>query len=991
MHKLLVLHMAEMDGAFVLWAETTRKRTTRVSHPWGATAAELAPISDGRNITAKAWIPAAGNKPLPSSSMISDTDSSPTSIAPWKVEALILRTKDAINLLYRAFDKRILEAGVVAGEDMVWWTEVVRLAGSMVARQQYLPDIESTGTGYTALWRPVFVGEDAKRLETIASRMPAVVRAVTTTNTNTAPQRPAGAILWNAISNMVDSMVRPFALHSGRRRVRFDSIHDAWLYALQSGYNSISGDNVQLRQLAMQVREWQRPVAAMASSPFRLCFRVEEPQNGSDGWYVRYLIQPRDDPSMLIPADAAWEDADKPKIRSLLLMMLGQAADICPQISAGLTKEGPSGHQTDTMGAHHFLTQDAEALQLAGYGVMLPAWWTGRRNRRLAAKARVRSVEGAGSGMLSMRSVMEFDWEVALGDESITMEELEEIAEIKSSLVRVRGQWMEVGAEEIRAAIDILKKGRQAGTLQDAIRMNLGMGNAPEDLEWGGINAADSVQDVLDMLDGSVRLEEIKTPENFKGVLRPYQLRGYSWLAFLRQWGLGGCLADDMGLGKTIQVLAMLQHDTERGESRPVLLACPTSVINNWKREAARFTPGLSVLVHHGTRRPKEAAFLEKAAKHNMVVTSYGLLQRDIETIRKTQWSGIVLDEAQNIKNRQTKQAQAVRSIHADYKFALTGTPVENSIADLWSIMEFLNPGFLGGFERFRSNFILPIQTGHGEEGAAKKLRRATSPFILRRLKTDKSVISDLPDKMEIKEYCNLTREQATLYASILKESELAMAEAEGVKRRGIILATLSKLKQVCNHPAHLLRDNSAVDGRSGKLTRLVEMLEEIMEAEDKALIFTQFVEMGHILKRHIQETFGREVLFLHGGTPRRQRDTMVERFGGEEVRIFIVSLKAGGTGLNLTAASHVFHYDRWWNPAVEDQATDRAYRIGQTRNVQVRKMICVGTLEEKIDRMIENKKEIAGSVVGTGEGWLTKLSNDELKEILSLSREAVA
>lgn len=445
-----------------------------------------------------------------------------------------------------------------------------------------------------------------------------------------------------------------------------------------------------------------------------------------------------------------------------------------------------------------------------------------------------------------------------------------------------------------------------------------------------------------------------------------------------------------MGLGKTVQTLTMIQRDVEGREHRPTLLVCPTSVINNWKREAARFTPNMSVMIHHGSSRTKSDTFAKDAANHALVVTSYGILRRDVDIMRGVEWSGIVADEAQNIKNPYTKQAQAIRSITADYKFALTGTPVENGVADLWSIMEFLNPGFLGGLEQFQKNFMRPIKYGQGEE-AANRLRRATGPFILRRLKTDKSVISDLPDKIEIKEYCALTKEQTTLYASVLQDVENAILESEGIGRKGAILGALTKLKQVCNHPAHFLRDNSAIPKRSGKLDRLIQMLEEVIETGDKALIFTQFVEMGNIIKQHVQETFGREVLFLHGGTPRRQRDVMVERFGNDDtIQIFVVSLKAGGTGLNLTAANHVFHFDRWWNPAVEDQATDRAFRIGQTKNVQVRKMMCVGTLEEKIDQMIEQKKQIAGSVVGTGEGWIANMSNEELREVLALSREAM-
>jgi SNF2 family DNA or RNA helicase len=415
------------------------------------------------------------------------------------------------------------------------------------------------------------------------------------------------------------------------------------------------------------------------------------------------------------------------------------------------------------------------------------------------------------------------------------------------------------------------------------------------------------------------------------------------------------------------------------------------SVVGNWKKEAERFTPELPVLVHHGLKRTKGAGFAKQAGQHALVLTSYALLQRDLELLQQVDWAGVVLDEAQNVKNPETKQARAARSLGAGYRIALTGTPVENHVGDLWSIMEFLNPGFLGSRTEFRRNYFVPIQALR-DPGAAERLKRLTGPFVLRRLKTDKSVIADLPDKLEMKVFCNLTKEQASLYAAVVKEAEEAMAEAEGIRRKGLILGVLSKLKQVCNHPAHFLGDNSPLPGRSGKLARLTEMLEEVLEAGDRALIFTQFTEMGDLIQRHLQETFGREVPFLHGGVSRKQRDRLVERFqnGDDGPRLFLLSLKAGGTGLNLTAANHVFHFDRWWNPAVENQATDRAFRIGQRRNVQVHKFLCVGTLEEKIDEMIERKKEIAGRTVGAGEGWLTELSNEQLKDLFALRQEAL-
>ena len=696
----------------------------------------------------------------------------------------------------------------------------------------------------------------------------------------------------------------------------------------------------------------------------------------------------------MVPVNQVWEGgADwapgQDSTGEILLALLGHASKIAPGIAAGLTSGDMGGYDTDTAGAYEFLTGDAAALRQAGHAVMLPSWWgQGDGRPRVVAHAGSGGFRTPG-GMLSLDTIVSFDWEAALGDQKMTREELEDLARVKAPLVRVRGRWTEVNLPEIQSAIKFLKKGPRQVPFRDVIRAALGVADVPPGLGFGGVKADGHMADLLDRLDKKAGFEELAQPDGFVGTLRPYQLRGYSWLAFLGRWGLGGCLADDMGLGKTIQALAMVQRDWPSGRS-PTLLVCPMSVMNNWQREAARFTPQLPVMIHHGAERMRDKEFRAAAERHAIVVTSYGLLHRDIGFMADIPWRGVVLDEAQNIKNPQTKQSEAVRMLSAGYRFALTGTPVENHLGDLWSVMEFLNPGFLGTQGRFKRNFLGPIQADQDGD-AAERLRRATGPFILRRLKTDKAIISDLPEKMEMKVFCPLTKEQASLYASVLEETERALRSAAGIQRKGIILSTLSRLKQVCNHPAQFLGDNSGVANRSGKLARLTEMLEEVLSVGDRALVFTQFALMGGILQRHLQERFGLEVPFLHGGVPKGRRDRMVGRFqsdGGP--RIFVLSLKAGGTGLNLTSASHVFHFDRWWNPAVESQATDRAFRIGQRRNVQVHKMVCVGTLEEKIDQMIEAKKAVAEKVVGTGEGWLTEMSNDDLRRVLALSREAV-
>ncbi|MFQ5436286.1 MAG: SNF2-related protein, partial [Anaerolineae bacterium] len=444
----------------------------------------------------------------------------------------------------------------------------------------------------------------------------------------------------------------------------------------------------------------------------------------------------------------------------------------------------------------------------------------------------------------------------------------------------------------------------------------------------------------------------------------------------------------------TIQTLTMTQKlKNESGQlPAPILLICPTSVVTNWQMESEKVTPDLKTLAHQGGDRLRGDEFIAAAQEVDMVLTSYALVRRDAEVMRQVEWLGVALDEAQNIKNPNTKQAQVIRSLPAGFRLALTGTPVENRLSELWSIMQFLNPGFLGGQKKFRKQFTLPIEK-YGDEEATKKLRRLTRPFILRRLKTDPTVITDLPEKQEVKVYCNLSEEQATLYEAVVQDALQAIEEQEdgGIARKGMVLSMLMQLKQVCNHPVQYLHQgetyNSFEDNnRSGKLQRFHAILDEVLAEGDRLLLFSQFTEMGGLLKQYIQERFGVPALFLHGGVRPKKRAEMVRRFQADDgPPVFVLSLKAGGTGLNLTNANHVFHFDRWWNPAVENQATDRAFRIGQTRNVLVHKFVCLGTLEEQIDQMIEDKKALAESIVGKGENWLTEMSTADLRSLVKL------
>ena len=1045
---MIILHAGFLDQRLLLWGESParvpagptqqRGRKSKASAPdlpTDAGAIGLAASLEQAGVPVQgrqkragsviAWLPTKGDRPVPSSPLVAESadSSGPLALSPWTVAVLPLASEDAVSLLCASVGKQTLAPGVIVGRDLAFWARAVRFAAALVVRQQYLPSLESRDGDYRAVWDPIVAGEDWQRLTALAIAMPPACRALSWEVTAGGPESPPLWVVRAFLAAMVDHLVRtagpevPATVPGSPRRRRkadeFASLHDQWLHALRSSNGIMQGEAAELDELARQVKQWRRPIAVAASSPLRLCFRLEEPANGvqegegrrkatGDSWYVHYLLQPRDDPSLLVPVRDAWKPMGRTapalgrwdgSIREYLLSSLGQAAGLCPDVERSLKTSKPGGYALNASGAHGFLTERAALLEQAGFGVMLPAWWTRKGTKvRLAVQARVKSPKMQGGGGLSLEEIVRFDWEVALGDETLTRAELEALARMKAPLVKVRGQWVEMNADEIRAALEFWKKqASQTATVQQVIQMSLGATDRVAGLDFKGVTATGWVGALLDRLEGRGPFVEIQPPAQFVGTLRPYQVRGYSWLSFLRGWGLGACLADDMGLGKTVQTLAMIERDWEANGKRPVLLVCPTSVVNNWQKEAARFTPGLAVMVHHGLGRKKGAAFVREVEKQAIVISTYALLHRDLEHLQAIAWGGVILDEAQNVKNPETRQARAARSLPAGYRAALTGTPVENNVGDLWSIMEFLNPGLLGSQAEFRRRFFIPIQAGQDPEAAAR-LKRLTGPFVLRRLKTDKSIIADLPEKMEMKVFCTLTKEQASLYEAVVRDAEGMLDAAEGIQRKGVVLATLSKLKQVCNHPAQFLGDNSSIPGRSGKLARLTEMLDEALGVGERALVFSQFAEMGMILQRHLQETFGREVLFLHGGVPKGQRDRMVERFQEEGAGppIFLLSLKAGGTGLNLTRASHVFHFDRWWNPAVENQATDRAFRIGQTRNVQVHKFVCAGTLEEQIDQMIERKQAVAETVVGTGEGWLTEMSNQELKRLLALRREAV-
>ncbi|MEX0659841.1 MAG: DEAD/DEAH box helicase [Egibacteraceae bacterium] len=979
-------------------------------------------------------VPSAGASPLPSPGLpgASAIAAEPTDVRAWRVPALAAAPPMALDVLRAlpgAEDPRV-------GASLAWLSAAARFAAELTARGRVLPGVTRAGVDeagrHQARWLPVLSAEDREHVASLAAAMPPAVRAehlAPGEQRDPSPaHRPApvdaGVLARRLLQCLVDAAARS-AVHAAggvalprSRRAVSSPAAEAWLAALTADDATVHADPTDVALLAKQLDAW-RASGAVDTGPLRTCFRLCPPADqdaaadaadgaGGGTWQLKFCLQATDDPSLIVPAAEVWQaDAtlrflersfEQPQER--LLADLGRASRLYPELERALQVARPEGLALDADEALWFLADGTPLLEQAGFGVLVPAEL--RRPARLGVRLRTSSPKDGGqqaSGLLGLERLAEYRWDVAVGDETLSEAELRELARLKAPLVRVRGQWVTLRHDDLARAVGLMERQRTQGPVTadvgEVVRLGLGVDDAGVGLPVVGAGG-DGTLGALLAGRAAERLEPMTAPAGFAGTLRAYQERGLAWLAFLGRLGLGACLADDMGLGKTPQLLALLaaERDGLTARSRrwpaPTLLVCPTSVVGNWEREAVKFTPDLRVLVHHGTDRLRGAAFADAVGRSDVVLTTYALANRDRALLADVDWGRVALDEAQNIKNSAAKQTRAIRGLPARQRVALTGTPVENRLAELWSIMEFCNPGFLGPATAFRERFALPIERD-GDEDAAERLKAITGPFVLRRVKTDKAIVPDLPDKLETKEYCTLTREQASLYQATVDDMLARIDEEDGMARKGLVLQTMLRLKQVCNHPAQLLGDDSTLPGRSGKLTRLDELVDEVLDAGEKALVFTQFAQMGARLAEHLRSRLGRDVAYLHGGTPKKVRDTMVARFeSAAGPPLFVLSLKAGGVGLNLTAANHVIHYDRWWNPAVENQATDRAFRIGQRRTVLVRKLVCTGTLEERIDEMIEAKQALAERVVGTGEAWLTELSTAELRQVVALSAQAV-
>jgi SNF2 family DNA or RNA helicase len=1064
------------EGGMLFWAETSealqparqkgrlaKKPRTR-AHPFCMAPEMLGGMSELNLARAGARpgqvtlrLPSTRTGPQPSPALLHDwelDEETAPFLAPWLVPGLWLPAAAALLAVVDLPEDEGLPAWISLAADARYWRLAAGLVLESLAAQKLVPVLapaDAGGDTFHARWLPVLDGpKDAPRLARLEAAMPAVCRAEA--QEGDPPVSPR-LVLDTFLKTMADALARRWGRPAAPHISADDNPAARWLAALFSADPAVDASPAQLKALAQSHRAWMRNLHVAGDPAFRVAFRLEAPlqraaaaedsQPGAgqaDEWQLHYLLQARDDLSLLVPAEAVWQTRgnvlkqlgrrfERPQEK--LLAGLGYAARLLPAIRDSLKSARPKQLELSTQEAYTFLREAAPLLEEAGFGLLVPPWWN-KPGTRLGVRLHLRPAQQPSADVIpkskmTFENLVHYEWELSLGDTPLTRQEFEALVALKSPLVQIRGQWVQLDPEQIEAAIRFWEKQQQAGdiSLQEALRLGLGADSAGDGLPVDDVAVEGWLADWLDRFIQHEELSELPQPSSLQGELRPYQRYGYSWLTFLRRWGLGACLADDMGLGKTIQTIAMLLREKEENGALPgpTLLVCPTSVVTNWEREVRRFAPALTTLVHQGPDRPRGEVFIQAAQEVDMVLSSYALVRRDAETMQSVSWLGVVLDEAQNIKNPAAKQTQAVRSLSADFRMALTGTPVENRLSELWSIMHFLNPGYLKSRQAFRQDFGLPIER-YGDEEAAERLKKMVGPFILRRVKTDARVIQDLPDKIETKVYSHLTEEQATLYEAVVQDAMQKVAQSEGIERRGLVLSMLMQLKQICNHPIQYLHQadgarveatdqpvptagTSPPDGtvspsrtspptgttlaeRSGKLARLAEMLDEVVSVGDRALIFTQFAEMGHLLRAYLPQALGCPVQFLHGGVPPKKRDQMVRRFQEDDQGplLFILSLKAGGTGLNLTRANHVFHFDRWWNPAVEDQATDRAFRIGQKRNVQVHKFVTLGTLEEMIDEMIESKKALAEAVVGGGEEWLTELSTDDLRELVRLRRD---
>ncbi|MGK5499965.1 DEAD/DEAH box helicase [Streptomyces sp. URMC 125] len=731
------------------------------------------------------------------------------------------------------------------------------------------------------------------------------------------------------------------------------------------------------------LREWAEETAAAFTADVGVSLRVDVPEGRRRQFQAVLQLHTAADPSLVVEAARLWSEPAEterllgPRAETETLLALRRGARVWPPLQRLLKDAAPDRLRLTDDEAFELLGDATDTLRAAGIDVH----WPRELVKALTATAEIASRTAPGSaagGVLDTDALLDFRWRISLGGEPLTEAEMDALAEARRPLIRLRDQWVVADPKLVARA---RRRRMEPLTPMEALGAAL-TGEAERDGETFTCEAVGALGDLTARIRDPAARTPAPQPAALKATLRDYQKRGLAWLSEMCELGLGGCLADDMGLGKTITLLALhLHRQTHADTAGPTLVVCPASLLGNWQREAARFAPATPVRRYHGGDR-----HLKDLADDEIVLVTYGVLRRDRKALAETAWSLIAADEAQHVKNPYTTTARELRALPARARVALTGTPVENNLSELWALLDWTTPGLLGPLSAFRDRHARAVESGE-DPGAAERLSRLVRPFLLRRRKSDPGITPELPAKTETDRVVPLTAEQAGLYGAVVRETMAKIAEAEGIARRGLVLKLLTSLKQICNHPAQYLRQSTPLRGRSGKLDLLDELIDTITAEGESVLVFTQYTRMANLLEKHLAER-GIPTLFLHGGTPVARREEMVERFQHGEVPVFLLSLKAAGTGLNLTRATHVVHYDRWWNPAVEDQATDRAYRIGQDKPVQVHKLLAEGTVEDKVAKLLESKRALADAVVGSGEAALTELSDADLAELVALGRQ---